>query len=449
MSPNWCGLRSLRTRTYERAFVRLELSVVHITRVRFADVTAVERSVLSINRQELEAQLKQDTRLADVAIELANPGDKCRIVNVADIIEPRARTANSGPDFPGAVGRQGTAGHGSTCVLRGAAVLINDYNTGGRRYQRPDEGIIDMWGPGAEVGPYGKTCNVVVLASPAKGTDIDEYCVALKIAGLKTAVYLAKAGAELTPDDVEIYDIPPIRHTAGELPDLPRVAYIFQVFSNQRVPLPGDPVLYGLHIDKIVPTILHPNEVFDGAVTDPYRGYAATYLIQNHPMINELYRNHGKTLYFAGVIISNAPDNAPEYERTANVAANLAKWVLGADGAVLTKIGGGAPELTMAQTALRCEELGVRTTLALAHQGIDASETTLKASTVFSNIAQVDAMVSMGATTASPMLTLPAAEKIIGALEDSQTGAEIRRPASDIKGSFSQLGDSDLMAVRY
>jgi len=103
----------------------------------------------------------------------------------------------------------------------------------------------------------------------------------------------------------------------------------------------------------------------------------------------------------------------------------------------------------MAQTALRCEELGVRTTLALAHQGIDASETTLKASTVFSNVAQVDAMVSMGATTASPMLTLPAAEKIIGALEDSQIGAEIRRPASDIKGSFSQLGDSNLMAVRY
>ena len=429
--------------------MRLELNIVRIARVQFANATAVRNGVLSVNRQELEALVKQDTRLTDVAIELANPGDKCRVVNVADVIEPRARTANSGPDFPGAVGVQGTAGHGTTCVLRGAAVLINDYNIGGSRYQRPDEGIIDMWGPGAEIGPYGRTCNVIVLASPANATSIDEYCVALKIAGLKTAVYLAKAGADLTPDEVEIYDLPLIRETAGDMPELPRVAYIFQVFTNQRVPLPGDPVLYGHHIERIVPTILHPNEVFDGAVADPYRGYTETYLIQNHPMIKELYQNHGNTLRFVGVIISNAPNNAPEYERTANVAANLAKWILGADGAVLTKIGGGAPELTMARTAQRCEELGIKTALALMHQGIDASEITLKASTVFSNVPQVDAMVSMGASTASPMLTLPPAEKVVGTLDGSQTGKELRRPASAIKGSFSQLGDSRLMAVRY
>ena len=250
--------------------MRLELNVVHITRVQFADASAIHHGVLAINRQELKELIRQDTRLTDVDIELANPGDKCRIVNVADAIEPRARIANSGPDFPGAVGMQGTAGHGTTCVLRGAAVLINDYNIAGRRYQRSDEDIIDMWGPGAEVGPYGRKCNVIVLASPANGTSIDEYCVALKIAGLKTAVYLAKAGADLTPDEVEIYDIPSICDTAGDVPDLPRVTYICQVFTNQRIPLPGDPVLYGHHIEKMVPTILHPNELFDGAVTDPY-----------------------------------------------------------------------------------------------------------------------------------------------------------------------------------
>ncbi len=429
--------------------MRLELNVVHITKVQFADVTAVHDGVLFINRQELEELVKQDTRLTDVDIELANPGDKCRIVNVADVIEPRARTANSGPDFPGAVGVQGTAGHGSTCVLRGAAVLINDYNIGGPRYQRPGEGLIDMWGPGAEVGPYGRTCNVVVLASPANGTGIDDYCIAMKIAGLKTSAYLARAGANLAPDEVEIYDMAPLPAPAGAAPELPRVAYIFQVFTNQRVPLPGDPVFYGHHIDKIVPTIVHPNEILDGAVTDPYRGYSETYVIQNHPMIKELYQNHGKSLFFAGVIICNAPNNVPEHERTANVAANLAKWILGADGAVLTKIGGGAPELTMARTAQRCEELGVKTALALAHQGIDASETTLKTSTVFSNVPQVDAMVSLGTSTASPMLTLPPAEKVVGTLDSSQIGAEIRRPASDIKGAFSQLGDSKLMTVRY
>ena len=429
--------------------MRLELNIVHITKAQFADATAVRNGVLSINRQELKELVKQDTRLTDVAIELANPGDKCRIVNVADVIEPRARTADSGPDFPGAVGMQGTAGDGTTCVLRGAAVLINDYDIGALRYQRPGEGIIDMWGPGAEISPYGRTCNVIVLASPANGTSIDDYCVALKLAGLKTAAYLAKAGAELTADEGEIYDIPSMRETAGDMQELPRVTYIFQVFTNQRVPLPGDPVFYGHHIDKIVPTILHPNEVFDGALTDPYRGYSETYVIQNHPMIKELYQNHGKHLFFAGVIICNAQSNAADYERDANVAANLAKWVLGVDGAVLTKIGGGAPELPMARTAQRCEELGIKTTLALMHQGIDASEVTLKASTVFSNVPQIDAMVSMGTSIAGPMLMLPAADKVIGATGDSLLGAALQRPASEIKGVFSQLGDSRLMAVRY
>lgn len=428
--------------------MRLQLNVVHVTKVVFGHTPSVRDGVLAINEQELE-ELVRDTRLAHVDIQLANPGDRCRIVNVADAIEPRARTADSGPDFPGAVGMQGTAGHGTTCVLRGAAVLVSDYNFAGRRYQRSDEGIIDMWGPGARVGRYGKTCNVIVLASPANGTSVDEYCVALKIAGLKIAVHLARAGARLTPDEVEVYELPPMRESAADVPALPRVAYIYQLFTNQRIPLPKDPVLYGDHIERIVPTILHPNEIFDGAVTDPYRGYTETYVIQNHPIVRELYRNHGKNLCFAGVIVSNAPNNAPEYDRAANIAANLAKWILGADGAVLTKIGGGAPELTMARMAERCEELGIKTALAFLHQGMDASEITLKASTIFSNVPSVDAMVSMGTSMASPMLTLPPAEKVVGILDGSGMAGEIRRPASDIKGAFSQLGDSKLMAVRY
>jgi len=149
-------------------------------------------------------------------------------------------------------------------------------------------------------------------------------------------------------------------------------------------------------------------------------------------MIKELYQNHGKTLHFAGVIISNAPSNAPESERTANVAANLAKWILGADGAVLDQDRGSAPELTMALTAQRCEELGIRTALALAHQGIDASEITLKASTVFSNVPQVDAMVSMGTSTASPMLTLRLRIRSL-AWQTARDGKRVTKAGNDIR----------------
>ena len=170
--------------------MKLELNVVNISEVRFGDRTTIENGVLSVNRQELAGLLKADTRLKSVEVELANPGEKTRIIRVIDVIEPRAKVGNSGQEYPGALDRLATVGRGSTCVLRGAAVMLSEY----RRSQdrgRAATGIIDMWGPGAEIGPYGNMHNVVVMANPADGATQDEYRIALKTAGLKTAVYLS------------------------------------------------------------------------------------------------------------------------------------------------------------------------------------------------------------------------------------------------------------------
>jgi sarcosine reductase len=431
--------------------MKLELNILNIREVQFAKSTAVNRGILFINRQELSQILKEDQRLGEVHIELANPGEECRILQVADVIEPRAKIEESGQDFPGALGVQATAGQGSTCVLRNAAVVISEYIDVGQLAAPNLAGnTIDMWGPAAEISPYGQTSNVVVLPYPANGTSLQEYRIATKIAGLKTAVYLAKAGVGLKQDEVEVYDLLPIKETASKLRDLPKVTYIFQVLTNQFEPLAGDPVLYGDNIERIVPTILHPNEVLDGAITTPYGSFfVETYLIQNHPIIKELYRNHGKSLCFTGVVITNAPNNVPEYERTANIAANLAKQVLGVDGAILTKTGGGAPELVMARIAQRCEELGIKTALALLHMGIDTTDTSPKPSVIF-NLPEVDAMVSMGAPTET--ITLPPAERVIGIpdnLDIPELSREMVRQLYLIRGSMSQLGNSRMTAVRY
>jgi len=428
--------------------LKLELKVVKISNVRFADKTSVENGVLSIDREELIGLLEKDARLEAVEIELANPGEKTRIIRIVDVIEPRAKLGNSGQEYPGALDRLGTVGRGSTCALRGAAVVLSEY----RRSQdrgRAATGIIDMWGPGAEIGPFGSTCNIVVMASPAGETTPDEYRIALKIAGLKAAVYLAEAGAGLTPDEVEVYNIPSLVEFASDMRVLPRVTYVFQVLTLQFKPLEGDPVLYGNNIGAIVPTVLHPNEILDGAITAPYSStFMDTYGIQNHPIVHELYKEHGKSLNFCGVIISNAPNNAPEYERTATVAANLAKWALGADGAVLTKCGGGAPEMVMARTAQRCEQMGIKTTLALLHMGLDTTEISLKASTIFSDMPEVDAMVSMGTPAGSPAVTLEPAERVIGMSDGSERRGAATQ-ARQIRGAMSQIGDSRLIAVRY
>jgi glycine reductase len=209
--------------------------------------------------------------------------------------------------------------------------------------------------------------------------------------------------------------------------------------------------LFGIQAGGIVPTILHPNQVLDGAVTSALPGLnMQTYRIQNHPMIKELYKRHGKDLCFAGVIVTVAPNNVFDFDRIANITATLAKWVIGADGAILTKTGGGAPELAMARTAHRCEQLGIKTAIAMLHMGADFKDAKYGASTIFS-IPEVDAIVSMGFP--FERLTLPPVERVIGnpllINEGPPIEGEIVEPLSSIYGALCQLGTSKLMAVRY
>jgi glycine reductase len=170
--------------------------------------------------------------------------------------------------------------------------------------------------------------------------------------------------------------------------------------------------------------------------------------LQNHSIIKELYRRHGKDLYFSGVVITVAHDNIKENERAAMMAANLAKWVLDADGVVLTKCGGGIPEVAMALTAQRCEEAGVRTSIALAHYPTVLSGGD---STLLFNLPEVDAIVSLG--TPYTLITLPPVERIIGepaaSSGEAQGMGEIRTTINAVKGVLSQIADTRVTAVRY
>ncbi len=433
--------------------MRLELDILDIKDVQFAEKTEIIDGVLSINRDELKGLLEEDARFSHVDIDLARPGEKCRIVQVHDVIEPRAKKNGSGEDFPGALGRQGTAGRGKTCVLRGAAVVLSDCHEKGFHPTRdPNGDIIDMSGPAAEQGIHGKTFNIVLLPYPSDRVSPEDYRVGLTIAGLKTAVYLAKAGVDLEPDDREVYELPPANVIPKGMEDLPRVVYIFQMLSMQWEPIPGEPVLYGTNIEGIVPTILHPNEVLDGAVLNSYQSICIeSYVIQNHPVIKELYKKHGKELYFAGVIITTAHNNPRDYERSANIAANLSKWILAADGVILTKAGGGAPEIAMSQTARMCEDLGIKTSIALVPMTADVSDAKSEASIIF-NIPELNAIVSMG-NPGVTSLTLPAMDRVIGRAVPTPEGLPVKgehvKRLRSITGTLCQMGSSKWKAVRY
>ena len=433
--------------------MRLELNILKIRDIQFGTTTAVLDGVLSIYHSELRDLLLEDRRFSQVNIELAHPGEKCRILNVLDVFEPRAKTSDGDEDFPGAVGGQTPAGTGKTCVLQRSAVVISDCRAKLEisTSRDPNGEIIDMSGPAADLSIYGRTHNVVLLAVPADGVNTQEYMTALKMAGLKASAYLARAGKGSTPDRTEVFELPPLTELGKGFEGLPRVAYIFQILTLQFEPIPGEPVLYGKNVSDIVPALIHPNEILDGAVTSAFPALnVQTYHIQNHPIIQELYRRHGKELCFAGVILTTAPNNLADIERVSSMTAGLAKYILGADGVVLTKTGGGAPELTMARTAQRCEQFGIKTAIAMLHMGADINDTKYGGTTIFS-MPEVDAIVSMGGPFME--LRLPAVDRIVGRSGASSEGppieGEIVRAIRWIKGSQCQLGSSRLKAVRY
>lgn len=432
--------------------MKLEMNIMHIKDIQLADETRISDGVLMLDTRDLREAVAQDKRFRSVDIQLAKPGEDCRILRVHDVIEPRAKAKGSGEDFPGVLGKQATAGIGVTWALNGAAIVISDCSKIFPAGYDPNGEIIDMSGPAADMGIYGKTHNVVLLPRPAEGVNSSDYKLALKIAGLKAAVYAARAAEGMEPDEVQTYALPLVTRTGNGLANLPRIAYIFQIFSMQYKSLVGEPVFYGSDVDGLVPTVLHPNEVLDGAVLNPHRNpLLETYVIQNQPIIRGLYRRHEKDLVFAGVIITTAHNNPAEYERSANVAAKLAKWVLDADGVVITKAGGGAPEVAMSQMALHCERLNIKTAIAMMQMTSDARDAASESNVMFDS-RELDAIVSMGDIWKTP-LKLPPMGRVLGLPHDSDEippvgGAHVRT-LRWIRGVLSPMGISKVTAARY
>ena len=419
--------------------MRLELGCVHVKDIRFGAATAIENQVLSIDRQKLVSLLEQEPLFERVEIELAHPGDSCRIIRVLDVLEPRYRL--SGPNFPGALDGNGLVGAGQTRALKNVAVVETD------QLAIRSRNIIDMSGPAADYSPIAGTHNVVLMPFAKPGADKNDYRLAVKKAGLKTAVYLASVAKDAAADKTEVFELPPVASNQGPK-DLPRIAYVFPMHSHQHPTQQKETVFYGSNIQGFMPTIVHPNEILDGALMFSYSAF--TWFAQNHPVIQELYRRHGRDLWFAGVVLTVAPVTIGEKERNTALAARLAKEVLNADGIIATKIGGGAVDTDLMMIYTRAEEMGMKATLIIMERYPDTGITFVPAN--------VNALVTPGLT--RDAITLPAVERVIGgdtiALDngnpDSENPGITPTPAheelnlwiGDIVGAISQVGASRL-----
>jgi glycine reductase len=417
--------------------MRLDLRWSDVDAVTAASATRLVGKRLEIDLEALRTLLSADRRLTGVRLDLVHPGERCRIGRVFDVFAPRAKL-EGGEDFPGVLGAIARAGRGVTLALAGVAVVATDQ-------QSESVGtlaVIDMDGPNAALSVFGRTHNVVISAWPAPGIERSEYLAAVRLAALKASVYLARAAREVAPDRVEGFALPPSPRVPAELAHLPRVAYVFQIHSHQRPTGVDEGILYGDPVRRMLPTIVHPNEVLDGAVLRGFMGRAVTtWATQNHPMIRSLYAQHGRTLWFAGVVVTVAQATEPERVRSSFLVAGLVAHTLGADGAVFTKIGGGAPHVDMAQAAAQCEALGVKTTVVVEDMSTDGSAEGM----LLFDFPGVDAMVNVGSAQAA--LVLPEMDRVVGADDLAQKlRAEARVTYGMLCGAIEQVGATRLMS---
>ena len=125
--------------------MRLEMGLVNIKDVRFGSRTAIDDHVLFIDRQELISLLAQEPLFDSVEIDLAHPGESCRIIRVLDVLEPRYRL--NGPNFPGALDGVGLVGAGQTRIerrLRGRDQRRSRPRQKHHRYERTGDGLFAL-----------------------------------------------------------------------------------------------------------------------------------------------------------------------------------------------------------------------------------------------------------------------------------------------------------------
>ena len=334
--------------------MKLELGKVHVKDVRFGSVTKIQNGVLHVNAEELQKLVLKDYRLIGCRIELAHPGESVRITPVQDVIEPRLKIKGAGNIFPGVMGKVTQVGEGVTYCMDGVCVVTVGQIVG---FQ---EGVIDMSGPAAEYCPFSQTQNVCVVIEPQEGLETHVYESAGRMAGLTAAAYLADALRDQTPDETIVYETKPLLEQAAQYPDLPRVGYIHMLQSQGLL---HDTYYYGVDAKQIVPTLMYPTEIFDGAIVSGNCvapcDKVTTYHHLHNPVIEDLYAQHGKTLNFMGVILTNENVFLMDKERHSDMTAKLCEYI-GLEGALLTEEGYGNPDTDLMMNCKKTTQKGIK-----------------------------------------------------------------------------------------
>ncbi len=330
--------------------------------------------------------------------------------------------------YPGFFGPAIPAGNGCNHRLQGTAVVVcGMFPEPASGALSVGEAIADMSGPAAPYCGLSDTANVVLVCQPAPGVTNAEFDAALHRVKLKTAVYLAQTTAGLDSPGASAIDV----HILSPVDDArPRVVLVNQL--NQQGLL-AHTFLYGKHTQGLEPTVLHPNEMLDGALVNgnyraaSLRGSTATHC--DNYLLRELYRQHGDDINFLGVVIGRGWQNTQFLkERQGWMMARVAR-LLGAQIAIVAADvsgTGGNNTIDFMQTIKACEQMGLHTVAVMQESGNeDGSDPS-----VVDHVTEANAIVSVGGVG----WRIPAAPTVDRAIGGETVQPSIARAPQDATG---------------
>lgn len=390
--------------------MKLEIGNFYVRDIVFGDRLSYQDGVLTIQKEEALEFIKQDDRITEAELYIVKPGDKVRLCPVKEAIEPRVRPDGRSA-FPGYTGDLAPAGSGVTHALKNCSVLVVGRHWGGFQ-----DGLIDMSGEGQKYTLFGQFNNLVLVADTNEEFEKREQQKkndALRRAGHRLAEYVAGCVKELVPEETEVFELGGMIKRDAETEKLPSVVYVMQP-QSQMEEMGYNDLVYGWDMNHVVPTVMHPNEILDGAMVSgsfmPVSSKWSTYDFQNCPNIKALYREHGKTINFLGVIMSNLNVALEQKERSAQFVAQIANS-LGGDGAVVAEEGYGNPDADFVACIVALENAGVKT-VGVTNEctGRDGQSQPL-----VTLDEKCDAIVSYG--NVSELIELPTMETVLGELQ--------------------------------
>lgn len=390
--------------------MKLTLGDFPVREARFGGVTQYEDGILTIDREELLAVIREDGRVLDARLDLVCPGESARIVNVQDVIPAIVKVDGSGQVYPGVCGRPiDTVGSGRTHRLTGFAVvecadsLRQTVNAVTRRVRGESgpHGTIEMSGPGAIVPYSGFHCLVLTIEVDGSGGN-ETYDEAKRSAAFRLADRLARTVTEGQPAVLEEFDLTPRDRS------LPGTVFVANLRSSEHHVGPRSGIgtaVYGI-TRLSAPWLLYPTEIFDGAVTRKTTWYQA-----NNPVVLEMCRRHGRDLNFLGAIVQRTNWTSLQEKQFAARRVGELAAMLGAQGAVITVDVRGNRFIEAIYGLQACEQRGVKTVLLTLEELSEGGE----APPLLFTTPEVQAVVSCGdGAVPGPF---PAVERVVGVFE--------------------------------